>query len=86
MDVTNIYARLTQKIVNIFVLLVDLTLDKGEKAAVLKAIDAFYLDKGYWIVNADKFPRRTGIVNIEKPETFATMGKFLDQFTILMRE
>ena len=86
MDVTNIYARLTQKIVNIFDLLVDLTLDKGEKAAVLKAIDAFYLDKGYWIVNADKFPRRTGIVNIEKPETFATMGKFLDQFTILMRE
>ena len=86
MDVTNIYARLTQKIVNIFDLLVDLKLDKGEKAAVLSAIDSFYMNKGYWIANADRYPRRTQIVNIDKPETYATMGKFLDEFTILMRD
>lgn len=86
MDVTNIYARLTQKIVNIFDLLVDLKLDKGEKAAVLSAIDSFYMNKGYWLANADRYPRRTQIVNIDKPETYATMGKFLDEFTILMRD
>lgn len=85
-DVTNIYARLTQKIVNIFDLLVDLKLDKGEKAAVLSAIDSFYMNKGYWIANADRYPRRTQIVDIDKPETYATMGKFLDEFTILMRD
>lgn len=84
MDVVNIYARLTQKIVNIFDVLLDLRLDKGDKAAILSAIDAFYLDAGYWIPNADKYPRRTLIVDIAKPETYKTMGKFLDQFTIMM--
>lgn len=84
-DVVNIYSRLTQKIVNIFDLLVDLKLEKGEKAAVLSAIDSFYLSKSYWIANADKYPRRTQIVDIAKPETYATLGKFIDEFTILMQ-
>ena len=44
------------------------------------------MNKGYWLANADRYPRRTQIVNIDKPETYATMGKFLDEFTILMRD
>ena len=85
-DVVNVYARLTKKIVNIFSLLLDLDLSKGDKAAVLSALGDFYFNKGYWPKNADKFPKRTQIVNIANPATYATMGEFINQFTTLMNK
>lgn len=85
-DVVNVYARLTKKIVNIFSLLLDLDLSKGDKAAVLSALGDFYFSKGYWPKNADKFPKRTQIVDIANPATYATMGEFINQFTTLMNK
>lgn len=84
-DVLNVFARLTDKIVNLFSLLLDLDLSKGDKAAILSAIGQFYVSRGYWFANADKYPKRTQIVDIAIPETYATMGDFINQFTTLMQ-
>ena len=85
-DVTNVYNRLADKIVNIFNLLLDLDLTKGDKAAILSAINEFYLERGYWINNADKYPKRTQIVDIENPMLYATMGDFINKFTTMMKK
>lgn len=85
-DVVNIFSRLTKKIVNIFSLLLDLDLSKGDKAAILSAISEFYVERTYWNSNADKYPKRTQIVNIKNPKTYATMGDFLNTFTTLMKK
>lgn len=84
-DVLNVFSRLTDKIVNLFSLLLDLDLSKGDKAAILSAIGAFYVERGYWFANADKYPKRTQIVDVGTPETYATMGDFINQFTTLMQ-
>jgi hypothetical protein len=81
--VVEVYDRLVNKIVNIFNIQLDLQLNKEEKSNILQAINAFYTKQGYWNTNADRSPHLTQIVNINKPETYATMGTLLNSFTTL---
>lgn len=83
-DIVNIYNRLNRKIVNIFSLLMDLEMTQGDKAAVLDVTNSFYVKQQYWVPEADMFPERTHIVNIGQPETYATLGRYIDSFTSLL--
>lgn len=85
-DVVNIFARLTEKIVNIFDVLEDFKLTQDDKAIILTAIQQFYFNQNLWIVNAELYPKRTRIVDIQKPETYPTMGTMINEFTTLARE
>lgn len=80
-DVVKIFSRLTQKIVNIFDLLEDLRLTQDQKAIVLNVIERFYFNHSLWTVDAEKYPKRTRIVDIDKPETYPTMGLLINEFT-----
>lgn len=83
-DVVNVFNRLTNKIVTIFDLLLDLKLTKDEKAIILDAVVKYYSGEKLWTNDADKYPQRTTIVNITDPATYPTMTKLLDGFTTLL--
>jgi hypothetical protein len=83
-DVLKVFPRLLQKTVNIFDLLQDLKLTQADKAIVLSALKTFYISNKRWSTSADKYPKRTSILNIKDPKTFPTMGAFLSEFTTLV--
>lgn len=85
-DVVQVFSRLTQKIVNIFDVLTDLTMDKNEKSTVLNVIERFYTRQQLWTDDAELYPRRTRIVNIPNPKNYPTTGMLLNDFTTLADE
>lgn len=85
-DVVNIYSRLTNKIVNIFNVLNNLSMSDADRAMILDATDRFYLNNRLWIPDAEKFPKRTRIVNIPNPDSYPNLGQYINEFTNLARE
>jgi len=82
-DVTNVYSRLIRKIVNLFDLMQNLSLQTDERAIILNAIDQFYFNQGYWTNDADIHPARTQIVNIAHPENYQTLPALINEFSTL---
>lgn len=82
-DVTNVYARLSEKIVNIFDLMQDLKMSAQSRSIMRSAIEKFYLNRQLWITDADLYPQRTRIVNISDPETYPRLSQFIQEFTIM---
>lgn len=82
-DLTGVFSRLTAKIVNIFNVLEDFKLTQDDKAIILTAIENFYFNHSLWITDAELYPRRTRIINIERPETYPTMGTLIHEFSSL---
>lgn len=80
-DVAKVYARLQQKIVNIFNVMRNLTLTETQESIISSALSEMYESEQYWIADADLYPERTKIVNIKYPETYATAATFLSSFT-----
>lgn len=85
-DVVNVFSRLTNKIVNIFDLLTDLSFEGDQhsmenKALVLRAVNQFYINQKLWASDAAIHPARTNIVNVQHPETYPTLGIFISEFT-----
>ena len=80
-QVSQIYSRLTKKIVNIFNILLDFKMDIKQQSSVLAAVDQFYRTHDKWTANADIDPESTHIVNITDPEEYPTMGMLLNEFT-----
>lgn len=85
-DVVAIFSRLTDKIANIFSILTNLSLDEDQRAIILKAVEAFYLKQSKWTPDADKYPGRTQIVNIVRPESYPTLGMFITEFTTMAKK
>lgn len=82
-DVTNVYARLSEKIVNIFDLMQDLKMSDHSRSLIRSAIEQFYLTRQLWIPDAALYPKRTRIVNITEPETYPRLTQFVQEFTIM---
>ena len=80
-DVGKVYARLQQKIVNIFNVMRNLTLTETQESIISSALSEMYESEQYWIADADLYPERTKIVDIKYPETYATAATFLSSFT-----
>ncbi len=80
-DVAKVYARLQQKIVNIFNVMRNLTLTETQESIISSALSEMYESEQYWIADADLYPERTKIVDIKYPETYATAATFLSSFT-----
>lgn len=80
-DVAKVYARLQQKIVNIFNVMRNLTLTETQESIISSALSEMYESEQYWIADADLYPERTKIVEIKYPETYATAATFLSSFT-----
>lgn len=80
-DVAKVYARLRQKIVNIFNVMRNLTLTETQESIISSALSEMYESEQYWIADADLYPERTKIVDIKYPETYATAATFLSSFT-----
>lgn len=85
-QVSQVYSRLTKKIVNIFNILLDFKMDIKQQSSVLAAVDQFYRSHQKWNANADIDPESTHIVNITDPEEYPTMGMLLNEFTSLAIE
>lgn len=85
-DVVNIFARVKNKIVNIFDILLDFKLDMNSKAIILDALNSFYVANKLWNYEAAEKPESTHLVNIKRPETYVTMGRFISSFTSLLTE
>lgn len=83
-DVVQVYDRLIKKIVNIFDLMLDLQMSKDERAIILKAVDSFYINQQLWRPDADVKPKLTRIVNINKPDTYVTMGTLINSLSNLV--
>lgn len=85
-DVVQVFGRLTNKLVNIFDVLNDLSLSSGDghqRGVLLDAIRSFYERKRYWVPDADKYPLRTNIVNISNPRSYSTITSMLNEFTTM---
>lgn len=80
-DRVNIFARLKQKIVNIFDILSDFDLNGNEKAEVLEAVDKFYYNQGLWSASAEKYAHESLIVGITDNNEYPTMSRLLSEFT-----
>lgn len=86
-DVSNVYNRLTRKIVNLFDILNDFRFERDTakgmnyQAIVMDAVNHFYTDKGLWSSDAMTHPERTQIVNIKEPAAYPTMGELVQSFT-----
>lgn len=86
-DIVPIYARLTQKIVNIFDQLENLQLTEDERAIILSALQQFYFQQGIWSSTTALYPKRARkpLVEVEHPDTFPTLGQFRSKFTTLVK-
>lgn len=84
-DVVKIFSRLLKKIVDIFDVLEDLHLTQDERAIILNALEKFYFNQGLWIADAELYPKRTHIVEIQNPATFPTLGTMINEFSSLAR-
>lgn len=76
-EVTAVYSRLTDKIVNIFDVMNNLNLSANQRGIILKATNDFYMKNRLWTADADKYPKRTSIVNIDRPEAYPVMSNLL---------
>lgn len=85
-EVKQVYDRLILKIVNIFKVLMNFNLDTHQESAILGAIEQFYYHHQLWTSNADINPEDTRIVDIQKPETYPTLGLFLNEFTSMAKQ
>lgn len=83
--VTEVYDRLVNKIVNIFDLMQNLKMQPEDKGIILKVIESFYLEHDLWRTDADVNPRLTRIVDIDRPDTYPTLGNLINEFTSLAR-
>lgn len=79
-NVVNIYARLTSKLVNIFDLMLDLSLTPNQRGDLLRIIQQYDMDHGRWSVDADRQPKRTQIVDIQN-HLVPTLGDIINYFT-----
>ena len=84
-EVGSIYSRLKQKIVDLFDIMSDLTMQPAERSIVLKTIENFYLSHKLWRPDGDLNPSLTRITNIEDPESYPTMVNLVGEFTTLMQ-
>ena len=85
-DVHNAYHRLRQKIVNVFNIMRDLELTDTDESIIMGALEKTYTSLGYWSAEADIFPERTNIVEIQNPQIYMTATDFLNKFTVRVRE
>lgn len=86
-EVTQIFPRLTRKLVNMFDLLNDYAFEIDAqtglelKGIIAEAVNGFYVRNNYWTADAAINPARTNIVNVKHPEAYATMGSLIQSFT-----
>ena len=85
-DVHNAYYRLRQKIVNVFNIMRDLELTDTDESIIMGALEQTYNSLGYWIPNADVYPERTNIVEIQNPHIYTTATDFINKFTVRVVE
>ena len=79
-DLLNVYARLIEKIKNLFNILQKLSLTPDDLAIIGDAARTWYLDQQLWTPNPDANPHLTRIVNIPDPSTYPNMSQFLSKF------
>ena len=84
-DVVKVFGRLLKKIVDIFDVLEDLHLNQDDRAIILTALERFYFNQDLWIADAEIYPKRTHIVEIQNPATYPTLGIMINEFSTLAR-
>lgn len=80
-DIIGVYDRITDKLVNIFNILLEFEMTPHQRSSVLAAIDNFYRTQDLWSNEADIDPYSVRLINIPDPETYPTMGMFINEFT-----
>lgn len=85
-DVVSIYNRKVQQIVNMFNVLQNLNLTEEQRALILSAVREFYFNQKLWVDDAERFPGRTRLVGISNPETYPTLGMFINEFSTMARK
>lgn len=82
-EVQQVFERLTQKIVDIFDILLEYSLKSEERAVILDAIERFYFNQSLWSSETLKYPKRARIIKVKKPELYPTLSLFINEFTNL---
>lgn len=82
-EVQQVYERLTQKIVNIFDILLEYSLSAADRAVILDTIERFYFNQSLWSAETLKYPKRARIIKVVKPELYPTLSLFINEFTNL---
>lgn len=85
-EVAAVYARLKEKLTNIFDILNDYNFENGSngdllRATTVKIIDSFYRQRGLWKPDSDVRPDDAMIVELRHPEAYPTMSQLLNAFT-----
>lgn len=82
-DVVEIYNRKVKLIGNLFNIINDLNLNEIQRGIISDATTSFYNSQGLWFEDAANFPARTRLVNIPDPESYPTLGNFINEFTTI---
>ncbi|MCO4346300.1 hypothetical protein MTQ93_09610 [Staphylococcus agnetis] len=79
------FARIENRILDIFTILKDFDMTEAEKSLILKTITSFYNDRDYWKPEHTLYPDAAAIANLEDPELYATLISFLNYFDTIAK-